>query len=115
MKKEEAIKRLYRLGIFTLVTSFLIVSLSGYHQLVDKKITKEEERMIEPLQPELRTDSLPAIRQRKEYSVEEVSEKLREPTPTPTPDVESADEDSEAISEQEIESPGSAELEEVEE
>ncbi len=86
MKQKKIIKRLYWLGIFTLATSFIWVSLSGYHQLVQKqRIVGEDKALIKPLNLDLKSDVLPTIRQRKEYTVDEVSQSLLEPTPTPTP------------------------------
>lgn len=85
MKKEKIIKRLYYLGIFTVTTSFIWVALSGYHQLIKKQqIVKEDKALIKPIQPNLRSDLLPTIRQRKEYTIEEVSKDLIKPTATPT-------------------------------
>lgn len=86
MKKDKVIKRLYQLGIITLVTSFIWVALSGYHHLIrESQIIKEDKELVKPIQPNLQSDLLPTIQQRKEYTIEEVSESLIRPTTTPTP------------------------------
>lgn len=85
MKQKKIIKRLYWLGIFTLATSFIWLSLSGYHQLIQKQqIVEEDKTLIEPINVDLKSDVIPTIRERKDYSIEEVSQSLLEPTPTPT-------------------------------
>jgi hypothetical protein len=86
VKKEKVIKRLYQLGIFTLITSFIWVALSGYHQLIQKQQIKGEDKaLIKPIQPNLRSELLPTIQARREYKIEEVSQSLIKPTATPTP------------------------------
>lgn len=123
MKKEKIIKRLYYLGIFTLVTSFIWVALSGYHQLIkESQIVKEDKALIKSMQPNLRSDILPTIQQRKEYSIEEVSQGLLKPTATPTPTPTVASEPTPSIvptivptsapGEEGVESTGSGQLEE---
>ncbi len=117
MKKDKIIKRLYWLGILTLATSFIWVSLSGYHQLIKKsQIVGEDEALIEPINPDLNSEILPVIQERKKYTIEEASQELLKPTPTPT---ESSEAESPIVptsvpEEEEVEeSTGSGQLEEA--
>lgn len=112
MKKEKVIKRLYWLGIFTLITSFIWLALSGYYRLIEERqIVKEDKALIKPIQPNLRSELLPTIKQRKEYTIEEVSQGLLKPTATPTPSIVPTS----APGEEGVESTGSGQLEETSE
>lgn len=80
-------RRLIGVGVFTLITALVWVSLDGYNELVKQQRLKEIKSLLRPLNPEINTEVLMKTRERREYSLEAVDELLILPTPTlePTP------------------------------
>lgn len=72
MKKKKKLKRLVSVGVFTLITSLLWVSLESYRELVKKEEIKKVDQLLIPLDPNLETDILDQIEARREYQPDQV-------------------------------------------
>lgn len=87
-------RRIVWLAVLTLVTVLIWVSLDSYHQLVRRDRTDDVTQLLTPLNPDLESEVLDKIKQRREYQVEDVEDFLKpeiEPTPTVVEETEEED------------------------
>jgi len=86
-KKEDPgkkfLKRLINVGIVTLITALIWVSMDGYQELSKKKTSQEVAPLVKPLDPQLETEIIEEIEDREEYSLEEIDDYFNFPTATP--------------------------------
>lgn len=82
MNKKQIAKHLILVGIFTLITIFVIVSLESYRNLIREKTEAGQGLNLDPIDPKIEMDVLDEIETRKEYSFEEI-ETISTPTPSP--------------------------------
>ncbi len=83
MNKKQIAKHLILVGIFTLITVFVIVSLESYRNLIKEKTEVGKDLNLDPIDPKMETDVLDEIETRKEYSFEEIKT-ISTPIPSPT-------------------------------
>jgi len=83
MNKKQIAKHMITVGIFTLITTFVIVSLESYRNLTKEKAEVGQGLNLDPMDSQMETDVLDEIESRKEYSLEEIRT-ISTPTPFPT-------------------------------
>lgn len=74
-------KRVVFLAALTLFTALIWVALDSYRQLIKGEQLRKFDHLIQPINPELRTDILKKIEKKKEYRLDEIKEFFL-PTPT---------------------------------
>jgi len=70
---KERLRRITWIGIWTLTTSLIWVSLESYHRLIEKEQTKKVGSLIDPVNPEIKTEVVAKIEERREYKLEEIN------------------------------------------
>ncbi len=90
MNKKEIAKHMVTIGIFTLITTFFVVSLQSYRNLIKEKEEVGEGLKLDPINPEIKMDLLDEIQARKEYSFNDIRIVTPTPIPTATPSEEEA-------------------------
>jgi hypothetical protein len=83
MNKKQIARHMVTIGIFTLVTSFIMVSLQSYRKLTEEKAQVGQGLKLEPIDPNIQMEILDEIESRKEYGLDEIKV-ISTPTPLPT-------------------------------
>lgn len=65
--KQIIVKRLSRIGILTLITTIVWISLEGYYQLVKREQFTKIQDLLAPINPKIRLDLLEKIEERQDY------------------------------------------------
>jgi len=82
MNKKEIAKHMVMVGIFTLATTFFVVSLQSYRNLIAQKEEIGRDLNLDLIDPSIPPGLLDQIQSRKEHSFGDI--KIATPTPTAT-------------------------------